>query len=114
MPSEAITRFLASLEELGEREVRYRLATDVYGSAGDRKQVVQEWLRDKERERETTSNSEMAAAASRAAAAAERAAVAAEAQARTARHALITAIVATMIASIALIVSILGVLHFIR
>jgi hypothetical protein len=111
--TEAHTRFLAELERLGEKEVRYRLMTNVYGNVDDHKRFVEEWLQDRDRARATASNSEMAATASRAAAAAERAATAAEEQARIAKHALKTAIVATAIASIALIVSILGVLHFI-
>jgi hypothetical protein len=107
------------LDGLGESEVRIQVAQGVYGNAGDRKQMAEAWLQERDRERTRASNSEAATAASRAATAAERAATAAERaasateeQARIAKKALTTARIATGIATIALIVSILGVLHF--
>jgi len=111
MSAENLEAFYAQLESLGEQEIRVRLARQAYGDAGHKRQLAEEWVQRKERERTAASNADMASAASRSADAAERAAKAADAQARTAKHALTTAIIATIIAAIALIVSIFGLIH---
>jgi hypothetical protein len=41
----------ASLNDLGEDKVRERLATHVYGKVGDKRALVEEWLRRKDQER---------------------------------------------------------------
>jgi|SRR5271156_5664452 len=143
MPQDPETeKFLASLQTLGETEVRLALSTNRYGEAGHRRQLAQQWLDDQERAHALSASKEDkayasrqakaaeraaaaaesasamatrdAAAAERAAAAADRAATAAEEQARTARQALIMAIMATIIAAVALIVSIFGPFHAVR
>ncbi len=117
MPTEAHARFIAQLEMLGEKEVRYRLMTNVYGNVSDHKPLVEEWLQDKERERTTASQAEslsLARAAqndaSRAAAAAERAAAATEAASDAATRQAAAAENANTRATIALAISIVSII----
>src|SRR4051794_40231020 len=48
--------FWATLEKLGEEEVRNRLAIGDYGDSGWRRGLVKEWLRRKDQERSEATN----------------------------------------------------------
>jgi len=117
-----IAIFLAELERLGEDEVRFRVLGGVYGKAGDRKCLADDWLKRRESDRARISNAATASAAARAAAAAEQAADAAQEQsracaamarelleqARTANEARTFARLAAAIAGVALVVSVIA------
>lgn len=96
--------FWTELDELGEDEVRARLASHLYDSRKD--PLVREWLRRQEASREDAVTREQLATARDAADAASRAAEAAESAAREARKANTNARIAQIIAAIAVIVSI--------
>ncbi len=95
--------FFAELEEIGEDEVRTRLATQrIYGS--DKRPLVEEWLRQRESSRKEAFNREQAEIARDAAAATWEAARAAKSAADAARLALRRKI-ALVIVAILIIVS---------
>ncbi len=84
------------LEKIGEDTVRTRFATDAYGTVGNKRALVEEWLRRKDQERKDASTAEQASIARDAAEISAR-------EAGTANH---TAKIAIAIAAIAIIVSI--------
>jgi CHASE3 domain sensor protein len=108
------------LEEVGEDKVRASLAANVYGKAGKKSTLVEEWLRRKDQGREDSLNREQteiardaatsardaADAARDAADAALEAAWSAKDMAQTARNAATTARIALAVAAISIIVSI--------
>ncbi len=104
----------AELDEIGEDEVRTRLARRIYG--GSREPLVEEWLRRKEQERNDSSEREQIAIAREAAAAARDSADAARDSAaeakeanRFAKQANTIAKIAIAVAAIAAIMSIIGI-----
>jgi hypothetical protein len=108
--TKTVEQFWAELEGLGEQEVRIRLAKQVFGTVGDKKAVVEEWLRHKERSREAASNAEqteIARSAKDAAWAAAEAARDAATQAKTANTRATIALVIAAISAIAAIIALL-------
>lgn len=65
MAQETYTKeqFWGQLDALGEDTVRVRLATHAYGDGGDRRALVEEWLR-RQNQRRATEESDRSAAAS--------------------------------------------------
>jgi hypothetical protein len=97
--------FFAELEAAGEIAIRNRLATNaIYG--GDKKPLVEEWLRRKDQERADAFNAEQLAVARADAAAARDAADAARDAAREAKTANRIAKAAIVIAIISTIIAI--------
>ncbi len=92
----------AELEEIGEDKVRTRLATNVYGHAGNKRVLVEEWLRRKDQARKDSSNREQIAIARAAAAAAWDATGAARSAAKTAKIALTIAVISIIVSIISL------------
>ena len=108
MTRRPVEEFYAELEALGEDTVRDRLATKVYGDAGHKRELVEEWLRRQRQEhddavtREQTEIARDAAASARAAAAAARdAANEARTANRIAKIAIVIAIISAIIALLA-------------
>ena len=98
------------LEKIGEETVRARLATHVYGDAGNKRALIEEWLRQKNQERKDASASAQISVARDAANAARDAAVSARDNLREAKTANRIAKAAIVIATIAIIVSIVAII----
>jgi hypothetical protein len=105
-------QFWAELDALGEEKVRERAVVGAYGSGHNKKELAQEWLRQKDQARALSLEldrmgiaSKAAEAAIQAADAASRAAEGAEEQARFARSANTRATLALVIAVISAIVA---------
>ena len=108
-------QFWKELDDVGEDEVRVRLATRYYTDLNERGGLAREWIQRKDLSRAAESErardafqAEQALAASRAVKAADRAADAAERQANTAERATRIAIAALIVAIVAAILSLVA------
>jgi hypothetical protein len=116
-----IQQFWTELEQLGEKEVRVRLANKSYFDSG-REGLAREWLQQKEiaraaelERRRAEREAAQVEVSARALAAAKAAADAAERSARAAEKPNTRAVIAIMIAATALIVSMLSLVgHFFK
>ncbi len=106
MSSRPLSEFYAELDDIGEKIVRERLASGVYGRTGTKLNQVEEWIRQQDQSRNDSSNREQIAIAREAADAARAAADAARDAADEAKKANTIAKIAMAVAAIAAIISI--------